>query len=242
MATSWSREAAFIGRVTAGTTHEIRNVLAIVRESAGLIHDLLRVSPEGAMPAGERLLAVAARIEAQTVRGAEHITRLNQFAHTLDRDRTRTDLCQVVSLVAFFSGRLARAKSQVVTVREAGPMPALRADPLQVQMAIFEAVEHALTRLPDGTSVVLAVGVAGPRAHVDVRGSLAGLDGGPVVPEDPTREDLQESLGALGAAVEPSPGGGGLRVVLPGEVEPTGGDRSASRPGAPAPEPDTRTR
>lgn len=34
-------EIRFMGRITAGITHEMRNVLAVIRESAGLIQDLM---------------------------------------------------------------------------------------------------------------------------------------------------------------------------------------------------------
>ena len=41
MSTTENREAAFIGLITAGATHELRNVLAIVKESTGLIADIV---------------------------------------------------------------------------------------------------------------------------------------------------------------------------------------------------------
>ena len=40
-------EAAFLSEVTAGATHELRNVLAIIKESGGLIGDLVRLHPNG---------------------------------------------------------------------------------------------------------------------------------------------------------------------------------------------------
>lgn len=46
MSTSGSREAAFIGKITASAMHEIRNVSAIVKKSAGLIDDLIRMAAE----------------------------------------------------------------------------------------------------------------------------------------------------------------------------------------------------
>jgi len=39
-------EIAFFGRITAGVTHELKNVLAIVNESSGLMQDLLALSKE----------------------------------------------------------------------------------------------------------------------------------------------------------------------------------------------------
>lgn len=36
-------EAAFLSAMTASATHEVRNVLAIIKESAGLVDDLIQV-------------------------------------------------------------------------------------------------------------------------------------------------------------------------------------------------------
>ena len=56
MSTSGSREAAFIGKITASATHEIRNVLAIVKESAGLIDDLMQAAVTRGPLDGDRVL------------------------------------------------------------------------------------------------------------------------------------------------------------------------------------------
>jgi hypothetical protein len=43
-----NRKAAFMGRITAGVTHEMKNVLAIIKESAGLMEDFLKISQDAA--------------------------------------------------------------------------------------------------------------------------------------------------------------------------------------------------
>ncbi len=39
-------ETAFMGKITAAITHEMKNVLAIIKESAGLMEDLLSVAKD----------------------------------------------------------------------------------------------------------------------------------------------------------------------------------------------------
>ena len=41
------RDALFMGRMTASATHELQNILATIRESSGLMDDLLAMSSEG---------------------------------------------------------------------------------------------------------------------------------------------------------------------------------------------------
>jgi C4-dicarboxylate-specific signal transduction histidine kinase len=48
------RENAFIGRISASMTHEIKTVLAIIRESSGLMRDLLALGKDGALAYHEK--------------------------------------------------------------------------------------------------------------------------------------------------------------------------------------------
>lgn len=214
MSTSWSREAAFIGRITAGATHEIRNVLAIVKESAGLIEDLL-VASGGSGVDRERILKATARIETQMDRGAEQLTQLNRFAHSLDLDRSGTDLAEEVQRVAFFCRRVARAGSQQVEALEAGPLPLARADPLHVQMAVFSVAEYVLEHLPAGAILTLRAEVREGRGVVHLQGRAEPSRGLPLAGHEPGWDRLCGELDDLGASVEAVPDGFQLRVVLP---------------------------
>lgn len=43
-------EIVFFGKITAGITHEMKNVLAIIKESSGLMEDLILLRPEDDFP------------------------------------------------------------------------------------------------------------------------------------------------------------------------------------------------
>ncbi len=76
------RETAFMGRVTAGVTHELKNVLAIIKESAGLIEDILALNKDLAGPHQEKVVRVLSNIRQQVDRGVDLSSRLNAFAHS----------------------------------------------------------------------------------------------------------------------------------------------------------------
>jgi hypothetical protein len=171
METSGGREAEFIGTITASETHEIRNVLAIVKESAGLIEDLVRASATGAgAPSRERILKATTRIDAQVARGAEIVTRLNRFAHSMDERNGRVDLADAVREVAFHSQRLARARCQTVEAAANGSVW-LTGNALHVQMALYAAVAFCLGDLPDGAALTLRAEGTGGGAAADLAGS-----------------------------------------------------------------------
>jgi hypothetical protein len=217
METSGRREAEFIGTITASATHEIRNVLAIVKESAGLIEDLVRASSRagGGMTHGERILKATGRIDAQVARGAEIVARLNRFAHATDEAQGRVDLAEEVREVAFLAQRFARAKRQTVEAAAADGAVWLTGSSLDVQMGLFTAVRFCLDDLPEGASLHLrADDGAGTAARADLTGRA---DGGVALP-DPTESPgwvrLDAFLGELGIGLRTNGEGGyGLRLV-----------------------------
>ena len=104
------REVAFLGRITAAFTHEMKNVLAIIKESAGLMEDLLALTPGPAFPHRDRFARSLTTIQAQTKRGVELSNRLNRLAHSSDKEVARVDLNDILEQVIILSERFARLK------------------------------------------------------------------------------------------------------------------------------------
>ncbi len=216
MTTSGSREAAFIGKITAAATHEIRNVLAIIKESAGLVEDLLHVSTTDGSLDRERVLKALGRIEAHVGRGAEIATNLNRVAHALDQATESVDLVEEVRRVVFQTQRPARRKSQIVRTADGPAPPPFHASPLHVQMAVYAAVEACLERLDEGATVELRTGLRGGRPSVDL---TSASDGGWRADAEGTEWDgLRTTLESLGVSLESSGTGDGLTLLFePGD-------------------------
>jgi len=86
------KESLFMGKVTAAMTHEIKNVLAIIRESAGLAQDLLALSDESVFPYKDKFMKTMDKIDNQVARGAEIVSRLNEFGHIPEYEQRQEDL------------------------------------------------------------------------------------------------------------------------------------------------------
>ena len=73
----------FIGKIMAGFTHEIKNYLAIIKESAGLIGDMVK---KGKMSKNDipEYLDIVHSIEDQIEKATEQFTYLNRFSHRMD--------------------------------------------------------------------------------------------------------------------------------------------------------------
>jgi len=191
-------EAAFVGRITAGATHELRNVLAIVKESAGLLEDLLELGARRGELDVARLRQAASRIDAQVARGAELLGALNRFAHAMDEAEADVDLGRCVEQNALLTRRFVRRRERELRVRVGLEGMVVRANGLSVHRALVAAIECCAEQVPEGGTVVVgvervsggpAVRVSGEAADgtavpVSGAGCDAGLAGGLVVLPD----------------------------------------------------------
>jgi C4-dicarboxylate-specific signal transduction histidine kinase len=210
-----NREAAFLAKITASATHEIRNVLAIVKESAGLIQDVIQSGRQGQAPNQDKVLRSLGRIDAQVTRGTDLLSNLNRFAHSLDRAQEETDLSLEAKQVVLLSQHFARKKRHVVQLRPADQKLPVAVKPLELQMALFAAVECCLDQLPEASTLTIQPAREGNRASVEFVGE-SGKE--TLLPVPATAEGwgrLMELLGDLGASVETSDTAYRFRIVLP---------------------------
>ena len=151
-------EAAFLATMTASATHEVRNVLAIIKESAGLIEDMIHVFAKKGILDNEKVFRAVDRIDTQVRRGADLLTNLNRLSHALDSDLATVDLNAEVEQVVFLSQRFARKRGHRVVARLMEGEARTLVHPLHLHMALFAAMECCLEELPDGAAITLSVG------------------------------------------------------------------------------------
>ena len=215
MTASQGREAAFVAQVTAGTTHEIRNILAIVKESAGLIEDLIDAFNRRGSLDQDKLTRSLGRIDAQVARGTELLSNLNRFAHSLDPvedpiDVTR-ELQQVVSLCEF----RARRRRHVLQVHPGRRNLTVAVDPFRFQMSLFAGVGCCLEQLPEGSTVSISADRRDDRLTVEFAGQGGDEAMLPAPNEARGWSPLVELADGLGASIEVAESAYGFRISLP---------------------------
>lgn len=154
---SEAREVAFFGRITASFTHEVKNILAIIKESSGLMEDLLALTREQPFPYWERFAHRVSVIQQQVQRGVGLATRLNRFAHSTDEPITRIDLNEIADQLIWLAERLARLKEVTLKVSLAEHAVPLDTSPINLQMAVFTLMEGCWNQLPAQSAVELRV-------------------------------------------------------------------------------------
>lgn len=151
------KELAFVGKVAAGLSHEIKNTLAIINESVGLMGDLLSKEAPDNWQAYPRLKSIIPSIEEQVQRSAVIVKRLNRFAHSSDKPVTSLDLNELVQEITTLAQRFARLRGVKLEVELASEPLVIHSDPFRIQQVIFAFIERGLWRCsPNQTQVSIA--------------------------------------------------------------------------------------
>ena len=209
------RDAAFVAEVTAGTTHEMRNILAIVKESAGLIGDLMYAFNRRGSLDQDKLTRSLGRIDAQVARGTELLANLNRFAHSLDHARDPIDVTREIQQLVSLCQFRARRKRHVLQVQPGGQNLTAVVDPFRFQMSLFGAVECCLEQLPEGSTVSISADRRDDRPTVEFTGRGGDEAMLPTPTEAMRWSRLVELADGLGASVEVAESAYGFRIRFP---------------------------
>jgi signal transduction histidine kinase len=210
------REARFMGKITAGMTHEIRNVLAILRESAGLMEDLMGLPASQSFPHRERLLRALGVIQQQVERAVELVGRLNRFAHSMDECSSRVDLRELLEQMCALAARQARSRKVELRPRAEKEGIRVQADPFALGMLISACMEHCMEVLEQGgvLELVAKEDAGSPAVIIEgFSGQGCGEEKIGLPPELACFSDLVSSLG-LQACHEHAPGGRRVRLLF----------------------------
>ena len=152
----YSSKLATIGRLAAGVAHEINNPMAIINEKAGLMRDLIGLSPD--FPEREKLLPLTDSIIDSVSRGRTITHRLLGFARHMDVEMKSTDLNYVLREVVGFLEKEAFHRSVEVKLELDEDLPTIATDEGQLQQVFLNILNNALDAVDEGGRVVIKSG------------------------------------------------------------------------------------
>ena len=215
---AFGAEAAFIARMTASTTHELRNVLAVVKESAGLVEDLTLAFQQRGPVNPDKMLHATRRIDAQVTRAADLLTSLNRLAHGLDHPEEQLDLEQHARHVAFLCQRFTRLRRLRLELEADGAHRTVRANALRVLMVLTAAVDCCVELLPEESVVGIRVAGTGDVPSVTFTGSVSGTAALPAPEGAHSWPHVTALAATLGITVATASPGFGFRLDFPAEA------------------------
>ena len=193
-------------------THEMKNVLAIMKESRGLMEDLMEINEDIDFPHKDRFIKAMNTIKAQLDRGVTIATRFNRFAHSPDEGVREVDCQEWAELIAHLCLRHARSK-ELELVPGPPPDPAARVvtDPFM----LLETLEAALEVLYACAPPKCAVSIACEPQHMGVRYRVTAPGADPARAEAAFAQ-FDSLAGALLAEAAACPGG--VTLTLPESI------------------------
>jgi signal transduction histidine kinase len=158
----------FFGEMSASVSHEIKNVLAIINESAGLLQDLVLMhTKQGKRLDPERLSRLSQSIQRQVTRG-DRITRdLNQFAHSTDAMSERVDVVETAHFIVRLGRRLLDMKGvDIVVASESGPLTVVT-NRFFLENLFWCSLSRVLENC--GTGQKITIEIDGPKAAIHIQ-------------------------------------------------------------------------
>jgi signal transduction histidine kinase len=147
----------FFGKVVASISHEIKNVLAIINEKAGLLQDLTLMAQKGMALDINRVQTIAEDMRSQIKRGDNIIKNMNKFAHSVDEDMLEVSLNDLVGLVVSLSERFASRFGAKINFKPAQTGFTIRTRPFPLECILWDCIKIALERCGEDKTITITV-------------------------------------------------------------------------------------
>jgi signal transduction histidine kinase len=145
----------FFGKMSASISHEMKNVLAIINENAGLLEDLTVMAEKGIPLDPQRFKTPASRIMKQIRRGDDIIKGMNRLAHSVDDPVRQVDLHDTLALTCALSNRFAAMRGVLLELEPPSiPVPVVT-NPFFLQNLLWLCLDFALGSAGAGKTVSL---------------------------------------------------------------------------------------
>ena len=162
------KEIKFIGKITAGVTHEVNNVMASIREISGLMTDIMSIADETSFPRKEKFQTSLQKIQNQVQRGIKLTFQLNKFSHLSDTNKTEVDLNEIIEHLFFLTERFARIKNIALQIQPIDKSFTIITNPLLLQMAVFNCIAYLLNNMVNGGEISICPVKNGSQCSVSI--------------------------------------------------------------------------
>ncbi len=212
-------ELAFFGKIAASVTHELKNVLAIINESNGLMGDILGMQKGVSFPHREKFERSIKKVEEQVRRGVEITSRFNRFAHSMDLPMVDADLNSIVIQTLALAQRFAALKNVELKGAICDREIKLSTNAFRIQMALTRAIEAFLHCIEGSGSICMTVqeGPGDPGLSFCFEGECCGTVKNESVEKIPEWRDFEELASILDIRHEWRPLEGSFVLSFPGK-------------------------
>jgi signal transduction histidine kinase len=151
----------FFGSVNASISHELKNIFAIISETAGFLNDLTQLSKQGKKLELSVLENCSNSIAEEIERGFDTIRQMNQFAHSVDDPVRETRIADTLALAAKLTGFLSYAKKAHIQDGSAGDVTVFTS-PFLFQTLVYKTLCALYKAMDTKDALILSYQVDDP--------------------------------------------------------------------------------
>ena len=145
----------FYSKVSASISHEIKNSLAVLNESAGYLEDVTLMAKKGMDVNMERLESLAGTMLKQVQRTNAIIKNMNRLAHSLDDPASQIDLNSLLELMLNLSERTTVTRGFKVSATLSDAAITITTHPFFVKNLIWLILDFAMNITGDAKTIAM---------------------------------------------------------------------------------------
>jgi signal transduction histidine kinase len=160
----------FFGKISASISHELKNVLSIINENAGLLEDLALMPEARGGLEPTRVQSITRRIQEQVSRADAVIRNLNHFSHSVDSPLRSLELHSFLQCLVALTRRLSDMRGVKVLQAPSGAAITLVSSPFFLKALLWHLLDLSMNLVDERKTVLLQVESANGAAHgVEIR-------------------------------------------------------------------------
>ena len=148
-------QLASLGKMLAGYSHELKNHLAIINESAGLMDDLLEMGSIDDEQSVQRFKKSISLIWERINQADTMAKYMNGFAHKMDIPVSNFDVNELLNEELAFLDRFFLIKSASLQKELQPDLPAVRNNPSLLQFVIFTYIYRIIAGIDSGGQIAV---------------------------------------------------------------------------------------
>ncbi len=146
----------FSGKLTAGYTHEINNVLGIIEQSAGLMEDIYSLlAGQISDKYLDKFKDTVLTIEEQVQRGIILTAALNKFSHSPDDIKTLVNMNETLDFMTKLCFRFANLKQIELKFLKQDIPDEIYTSPVFLNYVLYNSVFACLDVTPEGNEIII---------------------------------------------------------------------------------------
>ena len=173
-----SSKMAALGKLAAGVAHEVNNPLAVIREKAGWMRDLLEEEDVQASPNFKEFEDAVGKIEQHVERAGNVVHRMLGFARRMEPVCNDIFVNDVIRQTVTFLDNEIRFRNIELVWNLAPDLPTIQSDASQIQQVLLNLLNNAIDAIGRNGHIIMTTGVdADPRmVRICIRDDGPGMD------------------------------------------------------------------